>query len=51
LGEELVVKYLDGNVRVDGKATHPGYPEEWLRRIERERGEHLLLEKAQDGAK
>jgi dipeptidase len=34
LGEELFVKYLDGNVRdAEGKVTHPGYSEGWYRRI------------------
>lgn len=45
LGEGLIVKYLDGNVRVDGKATFPGYPADWLRRIQQDRGEHLELER------
>jgi len=38
LGETLIVKYLDGNVRnARGKVTHPGYPEAWYRRIVEER--------------
>lgn len=37
LGQELLLKYLDGNVRDEnGKVTHPGYPEEWYRRIVKE---------------
>ncbi len=34
LGQELFVKYLDGNVRdAHGKARHLDYPEAWRRRI------------------
>ncbi len=34
LGEALLVKYLDGNVRDEhGGVTHPGYPDEWLARL------------------
>ncbi|MFY3743348.1 dipeptidase [Anaeromyxobacter sp. Red801] len=34
LGESLMVKYLDGNVRdAQGNVTHPDYPEGWRRRI------------------
>ena len=34
LGEQLLFKYLDGNVKDEhGKAKHPGYPEAWYRRI------------------
>ncbi len=41
LGQELIVKYLDGNVRDErGKVTHPGYPQCWYRSIARESGEH-----------
>jgi dipeptidase len=44
LGEELLVKYLDGNVRDDeGKVTHPDYPEAWRRRVVKDRGAHLRL--------
>jgi len=44
LGQELLVKYLDGNVRDDkGKVTHPPYPEAWYRRIVQEKGAHLRL--------
>jgi dipeptidase len=42
LGEFLIWKYLDGNVRdAGGKVTHPGYPEHWRERIAEEGGEHL----------
>jgi dipeptidase len=39
LGEFLIWKYLDGNVRdSQGKVTHPRYPDSWYRRIVQERG-------------
>ena len=39
LGEFLLYKYLDGNVKdANGKATHPPYPEHWRKRIVKERG-------------
>jgi dipeptidase len=42
LGETLVWKYLDGNVRdSQGNVTHPKYPDSWYRRIAAERGEAL----------
>jgi dipeptidase len=41
---ELLVKYLDGNVRdAQGKVTHPVAPEAWRRRIVREAGPRLLM--------
>lgn len=46
LGEFLLVKYLDGNVKDSlGKVTHPPYPEEWYRRIIKETGEHYKVKK------
>ena len=46
LGEFLLYKYLDGNVKNEmGKVTHPGYPECWYRRIAEESGEHLKMKK------
>jgi dipeptidase len=43
---ELLLKYLDGNVRDEhGKPKHPGYPKAWLKRIVKERGEHLRVRK------
>ncbi len=34
LGTDLLVKYMDGNVKdSQGKVTHPPYPEDWYRRI------------------
>jgi len=44
LGESLIVKYLDGNVRNEaGKVTHPGYPKSWYRKIADETGDHLKV--------
>jgi dipeptidase len=44
LGEELLVKYMDGNVKDDrGVAQHPPYPESWYRRIVGETGDHLRV--------
>ncbi len=46
LGEALLVKYLDGNVKNElGKVTYPGYPEAWRRRIVIEDGEILKMKK------
>jgi dipeptidase len=42
LGEELLVKYLDGNVRDEqGEVTHPPYDDDWYRRIVEESGDHF----------
>ena len=44
LGEFLLYKYLDGNVKDElGKVTHTGYPESWYRRIAGENGEHFRV--------
>jgi dipeptidase len=44
LGEELLVKYLDGNTKTPtGEVTHPGYPEDWYRRVAAEQGERLQV--------
>jgi len=44
LGEELLMKYMDGNVRDEsGGVTHPGYPGAWYQRIVKERGEHFKV--------
>jgi dipeptidase len=44
LGEFLIWKYLDGNVRdANGNVTHPTYPDDWYRRIVQERGEALKV--------
>ena len=55
LFEHLLVKYVDGNVKVDTarghddivrwKLTHPGYPEDWYRRIAEESGDKLRYKK------
>jgi dipeptidase len=46
LGESLLVKYLDGNIKTpDQKVTHPGYPESWLKRIAEDNGEELKMKK------
>ncbi len=44
LGEFLIYKYLDGNVKNElGEVTHPGYPESWYRRIVDETGDHFEM--------
>jgi hypothetical protein len=49
LGEELLVKYMDGNVKDSlGNVLHPPYPEEWYRRIVKEDGEHFRIKKLKD---
>jgi hypothetical protein len=46
LGEFLMWKYLDGNVRDErGKVTHPKYPEAWYKRIVQDKGEVLKVRK------
>jgi dipeptidase len=46
LAEHLFTKYNDGYVRdPDGKYPNVGYPEEWLRRVIRERGEQFRVPK------
>lgn len=38
LGQQLFVRYMDGNVRdAQGNVTHPPYPAEWTDRIDAER--------------
>lgn len=42
LGEFLMWKYLDGNVRdTQGNVTHPRYPEDWYRHIAKDGGDRL----------
>ncbi|MBI4912520.1 MAG: C69 family dipeptidase [Acidobacteria bacterium] len=49
LGEFLMWKYLDGNVRdVRGHVTHPPHPEPWLRRIVKEHGETIKVRKVEN---
>jgi dipeptidase len=44
LGEQLLVKYLDGNLRDEfGKVAHPGYPADWYEKIAASTGEKLKL--------
>ncbi len=44
LGEFLIYKYLDGNVKDEfGKVHHPGYPKNWYRRIIEETGDHFKM--------
>ncbi len=42
LGEDLLVKYMDGNVKDElGHVTHPKYPDSWYRTIVEDAGERL----------
>ena len=51
LGQELLVKYMDGNVRnAEGKVTHPPYPKGWYKRIVAETGNHFLADPNKTGA-
>lgn len=44
LGEQLLVKYIDGNVRDEmGKVNHPKYPDSWYRHIVKDTGSRLAL--------
>ncbi len=44
LGQDLFMKYLDGNVRDDkGKVTHPPYPDEFYQMIARARPGHFEI--------
>lgn len=46
LGEFLIYKYLDGNVKDElGNVTHPGYPESWYRTIVNQTGEHFKVKR------
>jgi dipeptidase len=46
LGEFLLTKYLDGNVRDElGKVTHPGYPAEWYKKVIEQNGELYRMRK------
>jgi dipeptidase len=48
LGEHLIWKYNDGNVRdVQGKVTHPAYCETWYGAIVNESGESLKVRKVE----
>jgi dipeptidase len=42
LGEHLIWKYIDGNVRdSQGNVTHPRYPDDWYRRIVTDHGDTI----------
>lgn len=44
LFEELLYKYLDGNVKDEfGKPTHPGYPESWYKMVAETTGTRLQV--------
>ena len=44
LGEFLLVKYLDGNIKTPlEKVEHPGYPKTWYKRIVEETGDHFKV--------
>jgi len=46
LGEFLIYKFLDGNVKDEkGRVTHPGYPESWYRCIVEDTGDRLKMKK------
>ena len=46
LGEFLIWKYLDGNVRNEkGEVTHPKAPEDWLRCIVKDHGDVIKMKK------
>ncbi len=44
LGEFLLVKYLDGNVKTpQEKVEHPGYPKAWYKRVVKDTGDRLKV--------
>lgn len=46
LGESLLVKYMDGNLKDElGKVQHPGYPEAWYALIAKQEGARLETKK------
>ncbi|MCK5077021.1 MAG: C69 family dipeptidase, partial [Calditrichia bacterium] len=46
LGTDLLVKYMDGNLKNEhGKVKHPGYPKSWYRTIIKETGDHFKMKK------
>lgn len=48
LGESLIWKYLDGNVRNEkGEVTHPKAPEDWLRCIVKDHGDVIKVKKVE----
>jgi len=52
LGEYLIFKYLDGNVKDEhGKVTHPGYPKGWYKKVVEQKGEHFKVPPPKEGKK
>ena len=50
LGEFLIWKYLDGNVRGSkGEVTHPAYSDDWYRRIVKEKGDAIRIPEGEAG--
>ncbi len=53
LGTDLIVKYMDGNLKDElGNVKHIGYPESWYRKVTESTGDHLKyqpLEGEEDG--
>jgi dipeptidase len=46
LGHELLVKYIDGNVKDDkGNVTHPPYPQWWYKKIINQTNDHFKVKK------
>jgi dipeptidase len=44
LGEFLLVKYLDGNIKTpDREVLHPGYSERWYRHVAEQEGDRLRV--------
>ncbi|HLO67283.1 MAG TPA: C69 family dipeptidase [Holophaga sp.] len=50
LGEFLIWKYLDGNVRdAKGQVTHPAYSPDWYKRIVQDKGKDIQVPEGQAG--
>ena len=46
LGTDLIVKYMDGNLKDElGNVKHPGYPESWYKKVSEATGDHLKYKK------
>jgi hypothetical protein len=46
LGEFLIFKYLDGNMKNElNEVQHPGYPEDWYKRIVEDSGDFFKYKK------
>jgi len=46
LGEDLLVKYIDGNVKSpDGSLSQPGYPDWWYEKVVNETDDHFKMKK------